>query len=277
MNTYNDCLYKYLREVSKIKRVSPEEEILLGERIRKGDKEAIRELALANLLFVVHIAKDYQGQGVALADLVSEGNNMLFKITERFDETKGFKFTSFVAPWITAAVLKTISDQKGIAHIPLNKLDLLHKINRASQKFEAENGLPPSVEELASLLSVSEKNVIDTLRVSSHYSSLDASLAQGEGFTLHDVLSDGDLYSPDRQLVYESFKYDVEVLLKRTTNKTNADILRMYFGIGCESLTNLQISTRTGLTQDRVRHLKNEAMTRLRYNWKRKPTTKAKY
>ena len=148
-NRESESLDKYLHEIGQEELISVEEEVELAQRIRKGDRQALERLTKANLRFVVSVAKQYQNQGLSLADLINEGNVGLIRAAERFDETRGFKFISYAVWWIRQSILQAISEQSRIVRMPLNQVGSANKINRMLSRFEQENERNPSLEEIA--------------------------------------------------------------------------------------------------------------------------------
>lgn len=164
----------YLREIGETPLISSGEEVELAKRIREGDQYALEKLTKANLRFVVSVAKQYQNQGLSLADLINEGNIGLIKAGKRFDETRGFKFISYAVWWIRQAILQALAEQSRIVRLPLNRVGTLHKIGKISSTLEQEFGREPSPTEIAKELELTEMEVSDTLKISNSHLSLDA-------------------------------------------------------------------------------------------------------
>jgi len=164
----------YLREIGETPLISADEEVRLARKIKQGDKKALEKLTKANLRFVVSVAKQYQNQGLSLADLINEGNIGLIKAAKRFDETRGFKFISYAVWWIRQAILQALAEQSRIVRLPLNRVGTLHKIGKVSSKLEQGLGRVPSPEEIAQVLELSAGEVSDTLKISNSHLSLDA-------------------------------------------------------------------------------------------------------
>ncbi|OFX59265.1 MAG: RNA polymerase subunit sigma, partial [Bacteroidetes bacterium GWB2_41_8] len=241
-----------------------EEEVELAQRIKKGDQAALEKLTRANLRFVVSVAKQYQNQGLSLPDLINEGNLGLIKAAEKFDETRGFKFISYAVWWIRQSILQALAEQSRIVRLPLNQVGSLNKINKAFSKFEQENERKPSPEELAESLELPAEKVADTLRVSGRHISVDAPFVEGEDNSLLDVLINNDSPNADRALMMESLAKEIERALATLTER-ESDIIRMFFGIGCQEMTLEEIGERFGLTRERVRQIKEKAIRRLRH------------
>src|SRR5512137_359826 len=151
-NRDTPSLDKYLQEIGRVELISPEEEVVLARKIRSGDSEALKKLVKANLRFVVSVAKQYQNQGISLPDLINEGNLGLIKAAQRFDETRGFKFISYAVWWIRQAILQALAEQSRIVRLPLNKVGLTNRIQKAFSLLEQEYEREPSAEELAEVL-----------------------------------------------------------------------------------------------------------------------------
>jgi RNA polymerase primary sigma factor len=263
-NRESASLDKYLQEIGKEELITVEEEVELAQRIKKGDQAALEKLTRANLRFVVSVAKQYQNQGLSLPDLINEGNLGLIKAAEKFDETRGFKFISYAVWWIRQSILQALAEQSRIVRLPLNQVGSLNKINKAFSKFEQEHERKPSPEELAKSLELSADKVSDTLRVSGRHVSVDAPFADGEDNSLLDVLINNDSPNADRTLIQESLSKEIHRALATLTER-EADIIRLFFGIGCQEMTLEEIGERFGLTRERVRQIKEKAIRRLRH------------
>ena len=264
-NRESASLDKYLQEIGKEELITVEEEVELAQRIRKGDQEALEKLTKANLRFVVSVAKQYQNQGLSLPDLINEGNLGLIKAAEKFDETRGFKFISYAVWWIRQSILQALAEQSRIVRLPLNQVGSLNKINKAFARFEQENERTPSPEELANALELPKEKVSDTLRVAGRHVSVDAPFADGEDNSLLDVLVNTDSPNADRGLINESLSTEVERALSTLTDREK-DIIKYFFGIGCQEMTLEEIGEKFGLTRERVRQIKEKAIRRLRHS-----------
>jgi RNA polymerase primary sigma factor len=264
-NRESASLDKYLQEIGKEGLITVEEEVELAQRIRKGDRTALEKLTRANLRFVVSVAKQYQNQGLSLPDLINEGNLGLIKAAEKFDETRGFKFISYAVWWIRQSILQALAEQSRIVRLPLNQVGSLNKINKAFSKFEQEYERTPTPEELAETLEVPKEKISDTLRVSGRHISVDAPFIEGEDNSLLDVLVNSDSPKADKALLIESLIKEIERALSTLTDRER-DIVRSFFGIGCQEMTLEEIGERFGLTRERVRQIKEKAIRRLRHN-----------
>jgi len=269
-NRESQSLDKYLQEIGKVDLLTPEEEIDLARRIKKGDQKALEKLTKANLRFVVSVAKQYQNQGLSLGDLINEGNLGLIKAAKRFDETRGFKFISYAVWWIRQSILQALAEQSRIVRLPLNRVGALNKIGKAFSALEQEFEREPSASELAEELDMSLFEVADTLKISGRHLSMDAPFAQGEDNRLLDVIQDERTPLPDHELMRESLSKEVERALNTLTDR-EAEVIRLYFGLGREhSLTLEEIGEKFQLTRERVRQIKEKAIRRLRHTTRSK-------
>ena len=262
-NRESASLDKYLQEIGREELVSPEEEVELAQRIRKGDQVALEKLTRANLRFVVSVAKQYQNQGLSLPDLINEGNLGLIKAAEKFDETRGFKFISYAVWWIRQSILQALAEQSRIVRLPLNQVGSLNKINKALGKFEQEHERQPSTDELAEMIDIPQDKIADTLRVSGRHVSVDAPFVEGEDNSLLDVLPNDDSPMADKGLTNESLSIEIERALQILTPRER-EIIKSFFGIGCQEMTLEEIGERFGLTRERVRQIKEKAIRRLK-------------
>jgi RNA polymerase primary sigma factor len=255
----------YLKEIGETPLITAAEEVTLAKLIRAGDQEALEKLTKANLRFVVSVAKQYQNQGLSLADLINEGNIGLIKAAKRFDETRGFKFISYAVWWIRQAILQALAEQSRIVRLPLNRVGTLHKIGKVSAALEQELGRDPSADEIATQLSLTEGEVSDTLKISNSHLSLDAPFSTSEDNSLIDVLEDDNQPSPDEELLRDSLRSEIEKALDTLTPR-EAEVINLYFGLNHEkALTLEEIGARFNLTRERVRQIKEKAIRRLRH------------
>ena len=255
----------YLKEIGETPLITAAEEVTLAKLIRAGDQGALEKLTKANLRFVVSVAKQYQNQGLSLADLINEGNIGLIKAAKRFDETRGFKFISYAVWWIRQAILQALAEQSRIVRLPLNRVGTLHKIGKVSAALEQELGRDPSADEIASQLSLTEGEVSDTLKISNSHLSLDAPFSTSEDNSLIDVLEDDNQPSPDEELLRDSLRSEIEKALDTLTPR-EAEVINLYFGLNHDkALTLEEIGARFNLTRERVRQIKEKAIRRLRH------------
>jgi len=262
-NRESASLDKYLQEIGREDLITVEEEVELAQAIKRGDRQALEKLTRANLRFVVSVAKQYQNQGLSLPDLINEGNLGLIKAAEKFDETRGFKFISYAVWWIRQSILQALAEQSRIVRLPLNQVGSLNKINKAFQKFEQENERKPSAEELAKELDLSVDKVTDSLKVSGRHISMDAPFVEGEDNSLLDVYVNDDAPIADKMLINESLQKEINRALSTLTER-ESDIIKMFFGIGCQEMTLEEIGDKFQLTRERVRQIKEKAIRRLR-------------
>ena len=264
-NRETASLDKYLQEIGKVDLITADEEVELAQRIKAGDKKALEKLVKANLRFVVSVAKQYQNQGLTLPDLINEGNLGLIKAAKRFDETRGFKFISYAVWWIRQSILQALAEQSRIVRLPLNKIGSINKINKMYAKLEQENERPPSPEELAEALDMSINDVKISLKNAGRHISMDAPLVEGEESNLYDVLRSGESPSPDKQLMLESLRTEIERALNTLTPR-EADVIKLYFGLnGNHMMTLEEIGETFDLTRERVRQIKEKAIRRLKH------------
>lgn len=255
----------YLREIGETPLIDAKEEVRLAKQIKQGSQKALEGLTKANLRFVVSVAKQYQNQGLSLADLINEGNIGLIKAAKRFDETRGFKFISYAVWWIRQAILQALAEQSRIVRLPLNRVGTLHKIGKASSSLEQGLGRIPSPNEIAKKLDLSEMEVSDTLKISNSHLSLDAPFSISEDNSLIDILEDEFQPAPDEELLDLSLKMEIEKALDTLTAR-EAEVISLYFGLNHEkALTLEEIGARFFLTRERVRQIKEKAIRRLRH------------
>jgi RNA polymerase primary sigma factor len=268
-NRESESLEKYLQEIGKEELLSTDEEVELAQRIRKGDRKALEKLTRANLRFVVSVAKQYQNQGLSLADLINEGNVGLIKAAEKFDETRGFKFISYAVWWIRQSILQAIAEQSRIVRVPLNQVGSVGKINRILSKFEQEHERRPSTDEISERIDLPEDKVDEAMMANARHVSVDAPFVDGEDNSLLDVLINDDAPMADRQLVVESLRDEIAVFLQ-TLNDRERSVVTAFYGIGQPEMTLEEIGNKYGLTRERVRQIKEKAIRHLRNNTKNK-------
>ncbi|MGB0524823.1 MAG: sigma-70 family RNA polymerase sigma factor [Flammeovirgaceae bacterium] len=264
-NRESQSLDKYLQEIGKVDLLTAEEEVTLAKQIRQGDQEALHKLTRANLRFVVSVAKQYQGQGLTLGDLINEGNLGLIKAAQRFDETRGFKFISYAVWWIRQSILQALAEQSRIVRLPLNRVGSLNKVTKAFSVLEQRYSRPPSTSEMAAILHLSEVEVIDVMKTSGKHVSMDAPFVAGDANTLYDVIESEMEVQPDERLLDKSLKLEVRRALNSLPER-ESDVIKLYFGLsGDQPLTLEEIGMRFELTRERVRQIKEKAITRLRH------------
>jgi RNA polymerase primary sigma factor len=264
-NRETPSLDKYLHEIGKVELISAEEEVELARRIRRGDQRALDKLIKANLRFVVSVSKQYQNQGLTLPDLINEGNLGLIKAAQRFDETRGFKFISYAVWWIRQSILQALAEQARIVRLPLNKIGSINKINKTFADLEQKYEREPSVNEIAEALEVAPEDVKESLRSSGRHVSMDAPITPGEEGNMYDVVLSIDTPSPDKGLLTDSLRREIERALSTLTYR-EANIIRLYFGLnGKHQHTLEEIGEEFNLTRERVRQIKEKAIKRLKH------------
>ncbi|BDW91645.1 MAG: RNA polymerase sigma factor RpoD/SigA [Allomuricauda sp.] len=264
-NRETASLDKYLQEIGKVDLITADEEVELAQRIKAGDQVALEKLTKANLRFVVSVAKQYQNQGLTLPDLINEGNLGLIKAAQRFDETRGFKFISYAVWWIRQSILQALAEQSRIVRLPLNKIGSINKINKTFAFLEQAHERPPSAEEIAKELDMTVEDVKQSLKNSGRHVSMDAPLIDGEDSNLYDVLRSGESPNPDKELLHDSLRTEIERALETLTPR-EADVIRLYFGLaGQHSMTLEEIGETFDLTRERVRQIKEKAIRRLKH------------
>ena len=261
----NRSLSKYLQEISKFEPLTPDREVELAIKVKQGNRRALKELTEANLRFVVSVAKDYQGQGLPLTDLINEGNLGLIKAAERFDETRGFKFISYAVWWIRQSVLQALAEHSRIVRLPLNRVGTISKINKASEKLEQVFERAPRADELGKQLEMKSTEINEAQRISRRHHSLDTPFSDDDSNCLLDVISDNKTDEPDRELELTSLEEEVKASLT-SLKEREQEVIKMYFGINREyALTLNEIGEEFGLTRERVRQIKEKAIRRLRH------------
>ncbi|MGY5846638.1 sigma-70 family RNA polymerase sigma factor [Salegentibacter sp. HM20] len=264
-NRETASLDKYLQEIGKVDLITADEEVELAQRIKAGDTRALEKLTKANLRFVVSVAKQYQNQGLTLPDLINEGNLGLIKAAKRFDETRGFKFISYAVWWIRQSILQALAEQSRIVRLPLNKIGSINKINKTFAFLEQSHERPPSAEEIAKELDMTINDVKESMKNSGRHVSMDAPLVEGEDSNLYDVLRSGESPNPDKELLHESLRTEIERALETLTPR-EADVIRLYFGLGDQHpMTLEEIGETFDLTRERVRQIKEKAIRRLKH------------
>ena len=264
-NRESQSLEKYLQEIGKVELISPEEEVQLALQIWQNDQRALDRLIKANLRFVVSVAKQYQNQGLTLPDLINEGNLGLIKAALRFDETRGFKFISYAVWWIRQSILQSLAEQSRIVRLPLNKVGLTNRISKAYQQLEQEFEREPTAQELAEVLDIGIEEITATMSAGFRHISMDSPIADGEEGTLLDLMENPNAESTDEKLAHhESLHLEIERSLQTLTERQK-EVIRYFFGIGVDHPLSLEdIGERFHLTRERVRQIKDKAITKLR-------------
>ena len=262
-NREGESLERYLQDIGHEDLVSLEEEVELAHRIQQGDEEALQKLTRSNLRFVVSVAKQYQGQGLGLIDLINEGNVGLITAARRFDETRGFKFISYAVWWIRQSILQALAENSRMVRLPLNQVGNVSRVNRFCNQFIQENERRPSVEEIADALHLEPEKVNGALLTSGRHVSMDAPLVEDEDSCLLDLLTNRESTNTDSALVSESLVTEVKLALERLPER-EAKVIRLFFGIDCQEKTLEEIGALMNLSRERVRQIKEKALTLLR-------------
>ena len=258
-------LDQYLRDISIYPLISREQEVVLAQRIRENDQEALDTLVRSNLRFVVSVAKKYQNQGVSLSDLINEGNLGLIRAAHKFDETKGIKFISYAVWWIRQAILQALAEQSRIVRVPLNRAGTLHRIGKRASALLQELGREATHAEIAEGMELTEEEVAKTMSISQTHLSLDAPMTPGEDNRLLDYLPDNVNPAPDEETFEKALTESIAEALGGLKER-EAKILRLYFGLdGAEPMTLEQIGAVLNITRERVRQIKEKALSRLRH------------
>ena len=262
-NRESASLEKYLQEIGRQELIPVDQEVELAQRIRQGDQEALDKLVVANLRFVVSVAKQYQNQGLSLSDLINEGNLGLIKAAQKFDETRGFKFISYAVWWIRQAILQAIAEQSGQVRVPLNQTGLINKTSKAQSRFEQIHERRASADELATELGLPMEKIADVMKINTRAVSVDAPFVEGEDNSLLDVLPNNDSPMADATVNQESLSIEMNRVLQQL-NARERDIVKMFFGIGCQEMTLEEIAAQFDLSRERVRQIKEKAIRHLK-------------
>ena len=264
-NRESASLEKYLQEIGRVPLLTMQEEVDLTTSIKRGDKTAVDRLVKANLRFVVSVAKQYQGQGLSLPDLINEGNIGLIKSVERFDETRGFKFISFAVWWIRQSIIKALADHARLIRLPLNKVILSSRIHKAGSVLEQELGRSPSSEEMADSLNMELHEVDIHLGIKEHHVSLDTPLSEEGDASLLDTLENQNADRTDRKLYHaESLKQEIDRSLQILPDR-HKKMLCYFYGIGMDNPLSLDdIGLRFDISPERVRQIKDKALSKIR-------------
>lgn len=261
-----DSINRYFHEISKYTVLSAEEEVELTVKIRKGDNAALEKLVVANLRFVISVAKQYQNHGLSFSDLINEGNVGLVKAAKKFDETRGFKFISYAVWWIRQSIIQAISEQTRTVRLPLNRLTSINKIGKASLYLEQEFERTPTNEELATYLELSNEEVQTANFIKQKQVSFDKPISKDNDsdVNLYDFVQTDTIPSPDNNLIQESITTNISRALSKLSLK-EAEILTMFYGLGKTKTYRLNdIALRFDMTTERVRQIKSRALVRLK-------------
>jgi RNA polymerase primary sigma factor len=258
-------LDRYLQEIGKEEMISLEREIELAQAIKNGDKKALDELTKANLRFVVSVAKQYQFRGLSLSDLINEGNVGLIKAAMRFDETRGFKFISYAVWWIRQSIIQALSDQGRMVRLPSNRVHLGNKVQKVISSWEQTHERAPSQEELANEMKISEEDLQSVNDYHINYVSLDSpNPITGEESMLDNMIDKGANGTDESVDYSQSLEIEIKRCLKTLTERER-NIVCAFFGIGLpEALSLGEIALQYNMTGERVRQIKDKAITHLR-------------
>lgn len=261
-----DAVDTYLEEIRKVQKSHTlAEEQALSIRIRQGDKRALNELVQANLRFVVAVCRNYRNQGMSLGDLISEGNLGLIRAAQRFDGSLNFKFISYAVWWIRQAILAALADQARIMKIAPSRVTMLQRIGKAGKKLEQKLGRPATLEELSVVLKKSVQELTECIQLGYLPLAIDKPAGfEGEG-TLADTLSDPEAPLPDEKVMGALLKRNMLQLVSGLEERER-EVLQLYFGLDRgEGITLEEIAGRWGLTRERVRQIKDQALQKLRH------------
>lgn len=257
-------LDKYLADIAREDMVTPEEEVMLAQKIKTGDKVALERLVRANLRFVVSVAKQYQNQGLGLPDLINEGNVGLIKAAQRFDETKGFKFISYAVWWIRQSILQAVAEQSRLVRLPMNQVGSLSKIKKTSSRLEQLYQRQPTINELADELDMPEHKIMAAFRMNAKEVSMDAPIGDDDDMSLIDTIVPDNITSTDENVAREYDNEEINRSLSVLTDKER-EIVNLYFGINVShNYTLEEIAYRLDLTRERVRQIKDKALKKLK-------------
>lgn len=256
----------YFKDVSKLSLLSPEEEIELTKRVKEGDEKAIKKLIESNLRFVISVAKQYQGRGLSLVDLIQEGNCGLIQSAYLFDPDKGFRFISYAVWWIRQSIMKAISEQCRTIRIPMSQVVYINKINKATERFEQLNGRKPSLEELEEETKIEASKINSTMASAGRAVSLESPLKDEEVSCLLDIIPDEGATPADSDATRNDLSNGIEAILAKLSYR-DSDILRMSFGIGMQPMPNDEIANRFGIGTERVRQIQHSAINFIRKNY----------
>ena len=264
-NREQGTLDKYLADIAKEPMISPEEEVELAQRIKMGDQIALDKLVRANLRFVVSVAKQYQNQGLSLADLINEGNVGLIKAAQRFDETKGFKFISYAVWWIRQAILQAVAEQSRMVRLPLNQVGYLSRVKKTASMLEQLYQRKPTIKEIADELDMPEDKIESIMKLASKEVSMDAPVTDDDDLTFIDTMVPEDNYETDKQLISEMESEEIMRSLTVLSEKEKK-VIMYYFGLdgNSHSYSLEEIGSMMDMTRERVRQVKDKAIKKLR-------------
>ena len=263
------ALNSYLKDINKIPMLSREEELEIAKKAAKGDMKAKERLATANLRFVVYCAKQYQGKGIPLIDLISEGNIGLWEAIDKFDVNKGFKFISYAVWWIRQAIMHALNEHSRLLRLPRSQILQLNQITKASKQFEQDNDRIPSTKELSQITGIEASKIEQLINMNIKPTSYDTPIGDDEAGTIIDLIPNNNINNTDHDLEKESNNSELNKILNLLSDREH-DIIIMYFGINCNQLTLYEIADKFGLTHERTRQLKNSIILKLQKQYSNK-------
>lgn len=264
----NEIIRMYFRDVSKIPLITAEEEKELAYKAKDGDRKAIDKLVTSNLRFVISVAKQYQGRGIDLLDLIQEGSCGVVEAVKHYDPSKGFKFISYAVWWIRQAIVRAISNQCRTVRLPVSQIVGISKINKATEKFEQENGRKPSIKELEEETGFTDKKINKIMYADSKSVSLDSPIREEDTNCLIDIIANPNSVEADKHLIDPIIPNEIEKLLKKLPNR-DSDVLRMFYGIKMIPMSSKEIANRFGISSERVRQIQHNALNYIRANYKK--------
>jgi RNA polymerase primary sigma factor len=261
----NDPVRMYLKEIGRVPLLSADDEVELAKRIEKGDEEAKRRLAEANLRLVVSIAKRYVGRGMLFLDLIQEGNMGLIKAVEKFDHTKGYKFSTYATWWIRQAITRAIADQARTIRIPVHMVETINKLIRVSRQLLQELGREPTPEEIAAEMELSTDKVREIMKIAQEPVSLETPIGEEDDSHLGDFIEDQEALAPADAAAYELLKEQLEDVLDTLTEREE-NVLRLRFGLDDGRTRTLEeVGKVFGVTRERIRQIEAKALRKLRH------------
>ncbi len=261
----DESISRYFQEINKYPMITADEEVELAVRIRNGDNDALEKLVVANLRFVISVAKQYQNQGLSFPDLINEGNMGLIRAASRFDETKGFKFISYAVWWIRQAITQAVSEQTRIVRLPLNRIAAINKIKKALPHLEQEFEREPTDDEIADFLELTNEEIVQANINTKRQVSFDAPVLRDDNnLSLYDLIQTGDIPSPDHNLLNESNTINILRALKKLSKK-EASIIKMSYGLDNTKVYSLyDIGLEYNMSSERVRQIRCNALNKLK-------------
>jgi len=261
----NDPVRMYLKEIGRVQLLSADDEIELAKRIEQGDEAAKRQLAEANLRLVVSIARRYVGRGMMLLDLIQEGNMGLIKAVEKFDFSKGFKFSTYATWWIRQAITRAIADQARTIRIPVHMVETINKVIRVSRQLLQEMGREPSVEEIAQAMDLTPEKVREIMKISQEPVSFETPIGEENDSNLGDFIEDEDALAPADAAAFEMLREQLEDVLDTLTDREE-NVLRLRFGLQDGRARTLEeVGKVFGVTRERIRQIEAKALRKLRH------------